>query len=394
HGGRTRRQRRAAGHAHFRGCRPAACWKRSAALPVSQGARGYQSRRHGADREGEASSAERTRRQAHQGNPAAGSAADSHRRAAAARTILAARKGCERVIKGEDDRLIVVVGPCSIHDVPAALEYAQKLKEQVARFENELLIVMRVYFEKPRTTVGWKGLINDPFMDMSFNINKGLRVARGLLLDINELGLPTAVEFLDTISPQYIADLVSWGAIGARTTESQVHRELASGISAPVGFKNGASDGVLDSMLAGLHQRTNGGVGIAVDAIHAASSGHHFLSVTKHGLSAIVSTEGNDACHVILRGATDGPNYSAAHVRACCDKLAAAKLPARVMIDCSHGNSMKKFENQVVVAKDIAAQLSSASTAQNIMGVMIESNLREGRQNIPPEGPSHLVYGQ
>ncbi|KAG0148261.1 hypothetical protein CROQUDRAFT_105955 [Cronartium quercuum f. sp. fusiforme G11] len=296
----------------------------------------------------------------------------------AAQTILKARQGCEAVIKGEDDRLVVIVGPCSIHDVNAALEYGQKLKEVIPKFEKDLLIIMRVYFEKPRTTVGWKGLINDPFIDNTFNINKGLRVARGLLLDLNDLGLPAAVEFLDTISPQYIADLVSWGAIGARTTESQVHRELASGISAPVGFKNG----------------TNGGVAIAIDAIRAASAGHHFLSVTKQGLSAIVSTEGNDACHVILRGSTEGPNYSAQHVQECAKQLSAAGLRASVMIDCSHGNSQKQFARQVNVAEDIAVQLSTGTTSQNIMGVMIESHLKEGRQNVPAEGPAGLVYGQ
>ncbi|EGG08609.1 uncharacterized protein MELLADRAFT_71440 [Melampsora larici-populina 98AG31] len=296
----------------------------------------------------------------------------------AAQTILQARKTCESIIKGSDDRLIVIVGPCSIHDVNAAIEYGQKLKELIPKFEKELLIIMRVYFEKPRTTVGWKGLINDPFMDTTFNINKGLRVARGLLLDLNDLGLPAAVEFLDTISPQYIADLVSWGAIGARTTESQVHRELASGISAPVGFKNG----------------TNGGVAIAIDAIRAASAGHHFLSVTKQGLSAIVSTNGNDACHVILRGSTDGPNYSAQHVESCSAQLSKAGLRPSVMIDCSHGNSQKQFARQVVVAEDISTQLASGKTAQNIMGVMIESHLKEGRQDIPAEGPSGLVYGQ
>ncbi|CAD6568423.1 MAG: hypothetical protein CYPHOPRED_002559 [Cyphobasidiales sp. Tagirdzhanova-0007] len=237
---------------------------------------------------------------------------------------------------------------------------------------------MRVYFEKPRTTVGWKGLINDPQLNGSFAINKGLRLARGLLLELAENGLPTGVEFLDAISPQYIADLVSWGAIGARTTESQVHRELASGLSTPVGFKNG----------------TDGSVDIALDAIKAASAGHVFLSVTKQGLSAIVETNGNPCTHIILRGANSGPNYEASFVQDCAARLAKAGLPSKVMIDCSHGNSQKKHERQIIVADDVVKQLASLETAFSIAGVMIESNLVEGSQKIPPEGPAGLKYGQ
>ncbi|RKP35089.1 3-deoxy-7-phosphoheptulonate synthase [Dimargaris cristalligena] len=297
---------------------------------------------------------------------------------AAVATIVEGRRGTERVIAGEDDRLVVVVGPCSIHDVQAALEYAAKLKVYAVTAQADLCIIMRVYFEKPRTTVGWKGLINDPFLNSSFSINKGLRVGRQLLLDINTLGLPAGVEFLDTITPQYIGDLVTWGAIGARTTESQVHRELASGISVPVGFKNG----------------TDGGCKIAFDAIKSASTSHHFLSVTKQGLSAIVQTKGNRFCHVILRGGNDGPNYDADHVERVAQQLQAAGLPKRIMIDCSHGNSSKKFERQIMVAEDIKNQLTSARTGDSIIGVMIESHLVEGRQDIPAEGPAGLRYGQ
>ncbi|KAG0345724.1 hypothetical protein BG004_003206 [Podila humilis] len=298
---------------------------------------------------------------------------------AAAQTIILGRHAAEEIIKGRDDRLLVIVGPCSIHDTKAALEYAHKLKAYAAEASQDLAIIMRVYFEKPRTTVGWKGLINDPHLNNSFQINKGLRVARGLLLDLNEMGVPAGCEFLDTISPQYVGDLVSWGAIGARTTESQIHRELASGLSVPVGFKNG----------------TDGSVSVAIDAIKSASSGHHFLSVTKQGLSAIVSTEGNDSCHVILRGGSKGPNYEEGDVKAVADKLVAAKLPARIMVDCSHGNSSKVFSRQMVVAEDISKQLSSsAQSGDAIMGVMIESHLKEGRQDIPVSGPQGLVYGQ
>ncbi|KAJ1654213.1 hypothetical protein IWQ61_005821 [Dispira simplex] len=296
----------------------------------------------------------------------------------AATTIIKGRRATEAIIQGNDDRLIVVVGPCSIHDVKAAKEYAAKLKEYADSASEDLCIIMRVYFEKPRTTVGWKGLINDPFLNNTFSINKGLRVARELLLDINQLGLPAGCEFLDTISPQYVGDLVAWGAIGARTTESQVHRELASGVSVPVGFKNG----------------TDGGCKVAIDAIKAACAGHHFLSVTKQGLSAIVETKGNKFCHVILRGGNNGPNYSADHVQRISQELVSAGLSGAIMIDCSHGNSSKKFERQVTVADDIAQQLADARTRDAILGVMIESHLVEGRQDIPAQGPQYLRYGQ
>jgi 3-deoxy-7-phosphoheptulonate synthase len=291
----------------------------------------------------------------------------------ASTTVYEARRGLHRILHGMDDRLIVIVGPCSIHDTKAALEYAARLKRERDRHAGELEIIMRVYFEKPRTTVGWKGLINDPDLDGSFNINKGVRVARELLLEINSLGLPAGCEFLDMITPQYIADLVSWGAIGARTTESQVHRELASGLSCPVGFKNG----------------TDGNVRIAVDAIKAASQPHHFLSVTKGGHSAIVSTTGNEDCHVILRGGKV-PNYDAASIDAACQEMAKSGLAQRVMIDASHANSSKKPENQPMVMDDVAAQISRGET--RIVGVMIESHLVAGRQDMVP-GQS-LVYGQ
>lgn len=291
----------------------------------------------------------------------------------AALTTYNARQNIHRILHGADNRLLVVVGPCSIHDVDSAVEYATRLQKEVPRFENDLLIVMRVYFEKPRTTVGWKGLINDPRLDNSFRINEGLRLARGLLLEINDMGLPCATEFLDTITPQYTADLISWGAIGARTTESQVHRELASGLSCPVGFKNG----------------TDGNIRIAIDAIRAAQSPHHFLSVTKAGHSAIVSTGGNEDCHVILRGGTQ-PNYDAAHVDAACREIAAAGLAARLMIDASHANSNKRFKQQIEVATDVAGQLSAGD--ERIIGVMIESHLVEGRQDLAPGQP--LEYGK
>jgi len=280
-----------------------------------------------------------------------------------AETVAAGRAGIHKVLHREDDRLVVVVGPCSIHDPEAAMEYAKHLAELKQQYEEQLLVVMRVYFEKPRTTVGWKGLINDPGLDGSFEINKGLRTARGLLRDINQLGLPTGTEFLDLISPQYVADLVGWGAIGARTTESQGHRELASGLSCPVGFKNG----------------TGGSVQIAVDAIGAAVRPHHFLSVTKEGRSAIFATSGNEDCHIILRG---GPytNYDAASIDIASDLLEKAKLDPRVMIDCSHANSRKKHERQHYVCRDICAQLSYGE--ERIMGVMIESNLEEGKQKL------------
>jgi 3-deoxy-7-phosphoheptulonate synthase len=265
------------------------------------------------------------------------------------------------------------MGPCSIHDVQAAKEYAGRLKEARERCVADLLIVMRVYFEKPRTTVGWKGLINDPNLDGSFRINEGLRVGRQLLLDLNEKGVPAGCEFLDMITPQYLADLVSWGAIGARTTESQVHRELASGLSCPVGFKNG----------------TDGNVRIALDAIRAAQAPHHFLSVTKDGHSAIVSTTGNEDCHVILRGGKT-PNYDAANVNSAAKSLAEAAIPARIMIDCSHGNSGKEPAKQVAVGKEVAAQIAGGDA--RIFGIMVESHLKAGRQDLIPG--KELVYGQ
>ena len=291
----------------------------------------------------------------------------------AAQTTHDARHAIHRILHGADDRLLVVIGPCSIHDVDVAVVYAKRLKVELPRFEKDLLIVMRVYFEKPRTTVGWKGLINDPRLDNSFRINEGLRLARGLLLEINEMGLPCATEFLDTITPQYTADLISWGAIGARTTESQVHRELASGLSCPVGFKNG----------------TDGNVRIAIDAIRAAQSPHHFLSVTKGGHSAIVSTTGNEDCHVILRGG-QSPNYDAAHVDAAAKEISAAALASRLMVDFSHANSSKEFKRQLDVASDVANQLAQGE--DRIFGVMVESHLVEGRQNLTPEKP--LEHGK
>jgi 3-deoxy-7-phosphoheptulonate synthase len=283
----------------------------------------------------------------------------------AAETAFEARAAIHRILFGADDRLLVVIGPCSIHDTDAAMEYARLLKAEADRLKNDLLVVMRVYFEKPRTTVGWKGLINDPMMDGSFRINEGLRIARKLLWDVNELGLPAGTEFLDMITPQYIADLISWGAIGARTTESQVHRELASGLSSPVGFKNG----------------TDGNIRIAVDAIKAAQSPHHFLSVTKAGHSAIVSTSGNEDCHLILRGGK-GPNFDAASVDAACKELASSGLQGKLMIDFSHANSSKQHKLQVNVAQDVAGQMANGE--DRIIGVMVESNLKEGRQDLKP----------
>ena len=290
----------------------------------------------------------------------------------AATTVFLARAAIHRILHGADDRLLVVVGPCSIHDPKAALDYAQRLAEVNTRLADDLVIVMRVYFEKPRTTIGWKGLINDPRLDGSFRINEGLRTGRGLLLDIADIGLPTATEFLDMITPQYIADLISWGAIGARTTESQVHRELASGLSCPVGFKNG----------------TDGNVHIAVDAIKAAASPHHFLSVTKAGHSAIVSTNGNEDCHIILRGGKT-TNYDAASVDAAARDVAGAGLAARLMIDFSHANSQKRHENQIRVGADVAAQLAGGE--ERIIGVMVESHIKAGRQDLLPGKP--LEYG-
>ncbi|CAM8652677.1 AroG 3-deoxy-D-arabino-heptulosonate 7-phosphate (DAHP) synthase [Burkholderiales bacterium] len=296
--------------------------------------------------------------------------------AKAEQTVSAARQAIHRILHGQDDRLLVIIGPCSIHDPKAAMEYAQRLVAERERFKDQLEIVMRVYFEKPRTTVGWKGLINDPHLDNSFDINTGLRKGRSVLSEINDLGLPAGVEFLDVISPQYIADFVAWGAIGARTTESQVHRELASGLSCPVGFKNG----------------TDGNLKIAFDAIQAASHPHHFLSVTSEGRTAIVATAGNEDCHVILRGGKQ-PNFDAASVQAACEAAAAAKAPCKLMVDMSHGNSSKKPENQLPVSENIAAQLAAGET--RIFGVMVESHLVFGRQDLQPgQTLADLTYGQ
>jgi 3-deoxy-7-phosphoheptulonate synthase len=286
-----------------------------------------------------------------------------------------ARAEAAAILSGQDDRLLVVVGPCSIHDPDAALELAAELKTQIPRLAEDLVLVMRVYFEKPRTTVGWKGLINDPGLDDSFDINQGLRVARRLLIDLAALGVPSGTEFLDTISPQYIADLVSWGAIGARTTECQLHRELASGLSMPIGFKNG----------------TGGSIQIALDAIQAASRPHHFLGVTKQGISAIVSTTGNESCHLILRGGKSGPNFEKPHIEEARAMLAGQHLPQFLMVDCSHGNSLKDFRNQAKVAGNVAEQLAAGS--RSITAVMIESNLVEGSQP-PGRDPAALVRGQ
>jgi len=291
----------------------------------------------------------------------------------ASTTVAESREAVARILRQQDDRLVVVVGPCSIHDVGAAREYARGLQALAGEVGDALFVVMRVYFEKPRTTVGWKGLINDPHLDGTFKVNEGLGLARSLLLDLAEMGLPAGCEFLDTITPQYIADLVSWGAIGARTTESQVHRELASGLSCPVGFKNG----------------TDGNVRIAIDAIKAAGQPHHFLSVTKGGHSAIVSTNGNEDCHVILRGGKT-PNYDAASVDSACAEMAKAGLAQRLMIDLSHANASKKAENQLPVARDVAGQASRGDG--RIVGVMVESHLVAGRQDLV-KGKA-LTYGQ
>ena len=293
----------------------------------------------------------------------------------ASELVATTRDQCDAILRGKDDRLLAVVGPCSIHDPEAALEYGTRLLGEAGRLKDDLLIIMRVYFEKPRTTVGWKGLINDPHLDNSFDINHGLRVARKLLLDLANMGLPAGTEFLDTISPQYIADLIAWGAIGARTTESQIHRELASGLSMPVGFKNG----------------TGGSIQIALDAIQSASHPHHFLSVTKQGISAIVSTSGNDSCHLILRGGKSGPNYDKASIDAVESMLCKQELPPFVMVDCSHGNSSKDFRNQPLVARALGQQI--ADGAQAITAVMIESNLVEGNQQVTSD-LSKLVRGQ
>ncbi|OJX33258.1 MAG: 3-deoxy-7-phosphoheptulonate synthase [Burkholderiales bacterium 68-12] len=291
--------------------------------------------------------------------------------------IAQTRKAIHNIIHGKDERLLVVIGPCSIHDPAAALEYARRLKEVREKYQDTLEIVMRVYFEKPRTTVGWKGLINDPYLDESYRIDEGLRIARQLLIEINRLGVPAGSEFLDVISPQYIGDLISWGAIGARTTESQVHRELASGLSAPIGFKNG----------------TDGNIRIATDAIQSASRGHHFLSVHKNGQVAIVDTKGNKDCHVILRGGK-APNYDAASVAVACKDLEAAKLRPTLMVDCSHANSSKQHEKQRDVVRDIAGQIAGGS--HSVFGLMLESHLVAGAQKFTPgkDAPGALEYGK
>ncbi len=294
---------------------------------------------------------------------------------AAAKTTFDTRKSIHEILHGDDDRLLVIVGPCSIHDPTAALEYAERLRKVREELSEDLLIVMRVYFEKPRTTVGWKGLINDPDLDGSFHINKGIRVARKLLLDINNLHVPAATEFLDVITPQYITDLISWGAIGARTTESQVHRELASGLSCAIGFKNG----------------TDGTMQIPVDAMHSASQPHHFLSLTKAGHTAIFSTKGNDDCHIILRGGKQ-PNYDAEGVSLAVSQLQHAGLSARLMVDFSHSNSSKQFKRQLVVGKDVAGQVASGNNS--LIGVMIESHLNEGRQHCEAGKATELEYGK
>ena len=288
--------------------------------------------------------------------------------------IARTREEIIRILKGDDDRLIAVVGPCSVHDPAAALDYARRLQEQAVAFAADLRIVMRVYFEKPRTTVGWKGLINDPYLDGSFKVNEGLRLARRLLLDLVGLELPSGCEFLDPITPQFISDLVSWGAIGARTTESQVHRELASGLSMPVGFKNG----------------TDGRVQIAIDAVRAASHPHRFIGVTEQGLAGIVATRGNPDCHIILRGGASGPNHDAASVRKALASLRESHLSPRLLIDASHGNSGKDYLRQPAVAKEIAAQVAEGE--RGIVGVMIESFIADGRQDL--KDPKKLVYGQ
>jgi 3-deoxy-7-phosphoheptulonate synthase len=289
-------------------------------------------------------------------------------------TVATGRSEVARCLRGEDSRLLLVVGPCSIHDPAAGLDYARRLAQVAVRYRDDLLIVMRVYFEKPRTTIGWKGLINDPHLDDSYKINNGLRIARRFLLDVSELGLPAGTEFLDPITPQFMADLVAWGAIGARTTESQVHRELASGLSMPVGFKNG----------------TDGTVQVAIDGVRSSAHPHHFLSVTKQGVAAIVSTNGNPDCHVILRGGSQGPNFDAQAVQYAVDKLRAEGLPPHVMVDCSHANSAKDHERQPAVVQAVAEQIASGSKA--VFGLMMESFLVGGRQDHDRGKP--LVYGQ
>jgi 3-deoxy-7-phosphoheptulonate synthase len=291
--------------------------------------------------------------------------------------ITGTRHTIHNIMAGKDDRLLVIIGPCSIHDPAAAVDYARRLQEQRTKYADTLEIVMRVYFEKPRTTVGWKGLINDPYLDESFRIDEGLRIARQLLIEINRMGLPAGSEFLDVISPQYLGDLISWGAIGARTTESQVHRELASGLSAPIGFKNG----------------TDGNIKIATDAIQAAAGGHHFLSVHKNGQVAIVQTKGNKDCHVILRGGK-APNYDAESVAAACKDLEKAKLHPSLMVDFSHANSSKQHEKQLDVARDIAKQIAGGS--RSVFGVMVESHIKDGAQKFTPgkDDANKLEYGK
>ena len=287
------------------------------------------------------------------------------------------RAAIRKIMQHKDDRLLLIIGPCSIHDPVAAVEYARRLKAQRDKYQDTLEIVMRVYFEKPRTTIGWKGLINDPYLDETYRIDEGLRMGRQLLLEINRLGMPAGSEFLDVISPQYLGDLIAWGAIGARTTESQVHRELASGLSAPIGFKNG----------------TDGNIRIAIDAIQAAARPHHFLSVHKNGQVAIVETRGNKDCHVILRGGKT-PNYDAASIAAACTEIEAARLPCTLMVDCSHANSSKQHERQIEVARDIAAQMKNGSRC--IFGVMVESHLNAGAQKFSAgkDDPAKLEYGK
>ncbi len=292
----------------------------------------------------------------------------------AAETVYHSREAIRNILRGEDDRLLVVTGPCSIHDVEAARDFAGRLKQPMLELADDLLVVMRVYFEKPRTTVGWKGLINDPGLDGSFRINDGLRAARSLLLDLADMGIPAATEYLDLISPQYVADLIAWGAIGARTTESQCHRELASGLSCPVGFKNA----------------TDGSIQIAIDAIVSASKPHHFMSLTKAGQSAIFSTTGNADCHVILRGGDNKPNYDPASVNDTAARLQKAGLPPAIMIDCSHANSGKDPDRQIVVCRDVAGQIAAGD--RRIIGLMLESHLVAGNQKVVPGKP--LTYGQ
>jgi 3-deoxy-7-phosphoheptulonate synthase len=288
--------------------------------------------------------------------------------------VIESRKTVKNILDKKDDRLMVVIGPCSIHDPIAAVDYATRLKKLAGSVADELFIVMRVYFEKPRTTIGWKGLINDPYLDNSYAVNKGLHIGRKLLIDITDIGLPAGCEFLDPITPQFFADMVSWGAIGARTTESQVHRNLTSGLSMPVGFKNG----------------TGGSIQMAIDAIIAATYPHSFLSVTDQGIAAIVTTNGNNDTHIILRGGESGPNYDAENVQRTLAALKEAKLPTRLMIDTSHGNSSKDYKRQPIVVKDIASQMADGN--EGITGVLIESFIEDGKQNFGPK--ETLIYGK